>query len=72
MKPLMIHLDEQTLAALNRVGGPDESKRSNFVRQAIRRAVRQEEYRAMRDAYRKQPHLAHVADDWSTAEEFKA
>ncbi|HWY48522.1 MAG TPA: hypothetical protein VNX70_14140, partial [Bryobacteraceae bacterium] len=32
-------------------------KRSAFVRQAIRRAVRQAEYRAMRDAYRKRPML---------------
>jgi hypothetical protein len=42
------------------------------VRQAIRRAVRQAEYRAMRDAYRKQPDSAQDADDWSTVEEFKS
>ncbi len=52
MKPLLIQLDEQTLVALNRVAAPDKRKRSEFVRQAIRRAVRQAEYRAMRDAYR--------------------
>jgi len=46
-------------------------KRSEFVRQAIRRAVRQAEYRAMRDAYRKQPDSAQDADDWSNTEEFK-
>ena len=46
-------------------------KLSEFVRQVILRAVRQAEYRAMRDAYRKQPDSARDADDWSTPEEFK-
>ena len=66
MKPLLIQLDEQTLIALNRVAAPGRRKRSEFVRQAIRKAVRQAEYRAMRDAYRKQPDSALDADDWST------
>jgi predicted transcriptional regulator len=70
MKPLLIQLDEQTLAALNRVASPDKRQRSEFVRQAIRKAVRLAEYRAMRDAYRKHPDSAR-ADDWSTPEEFK-
>jgi metal-responsive CopG/Arc/MetJ family transcriptional regulator len=70
MKLLLIQLDEQTLVALNRVAARDKRKRSEFVRQAIRRAVRQAEYRAMRDAYRKQPDSPHAADDWSTGEEF--
>lgn len=38
---------------------------------AIRRAIRQAEYREMREAYRKQPDSAVDADDWSTAEEYK-
>jgi metal-responsive CopG/Arc/MetJ family transcriptional regulator len=71
MKPLLIQLDEQTLVALNRVVSPDERKRSEFVRQAIRRAVRQAEYRAMRDAYRKHPDSPQDADDWSNTQEFK-
>jgi hypothetical protein len=45
------------------------TKAIGFVRQAILRAVRQAEYRAMRDAYRKQPDSAQP-DDWSTSEEF--
>jgi metal-responsive CopG/Arc/MetJ family transcriptional regulator len=72
MKPLLIQLDEQTLVALNRVAAPGKRKRSEFVRQAIRQAIRRAEYRAMRDAYRKQPDSALDADDWSTPEEFKA
>ena len=71
MKTFLIQLDDQTLAALNRVAEPGKRKRSEFVRQAIRKAIRQAEYRAMREAYRKQPDSSSDADDWSTAEEYK-
>jgi metal-responsive CopG/Arc/MetJ family transcriptional regulator len=71
MKQLLIQLDESTLAALNRIAAPDKRKRSEFIRQAIRKAVRQAEYRAMREAYRQQPDSATDADDWSTPEEFQ-
>ena len=64
MKPLLIQLDEQTLVALNRVAAPDKRKRSEFIRQAIRQAIRRAEFRAMRDAYRKQPDLPLDVDDW--------
>jgi metal-responsive CopG/Arc/MetJ family transcriptional regulator len=70
MKALLVQLDEQTLVALKRVAAP--RKRSEFVRQAIRKAIRRAEYRAMRDAYLQQPDSAVDGDDWSTAEEFKA
>jgi metal-responsive CopG/Arc/MetJ family transcriptional regulator len=70
MKSLLIQLDEQTLIALNRLAAPGKRKRSEFVREAIRKAIRQAEYRAMREAYRKQPDSAADADDWSTPEEF--
>jgi hypothetical protein len=46
-------------------------KQSAFVREAIRRAVRHAEYRAMSYAYRKQPDSAQDADDWSNTEEFE-
>ena len=72
MKPLLIQLDEPTMAALNRVAAPGRRRRSEFVRQAIRKAIRQAEYDAIREAYRKQPDSTLDADDWSTAEEFKA
>lgn len=64
MKPFLIQLDEQTLVALNRVVAPGKRQRSEFVRQAIRSAIRQAEYRAMREAYRKQPDSAEDAGDW--------
>jgi metal-responsive CopG/Arc/MetJ family transcriptional regulator len=70
MKNVLVQLDEHTLAALNRIAAPGQRKRSEFIRQAIRRAVRQAEYRAMREAYRKQPDSEVEADQWTTFEEF--
>lgn len=70
MKSLLVQLDEQTLDALNQIASPGKRQRSEFIRQAIRRAVREAEYKAIRDAYRKQPDSASDADDWSTAEEY--
>jgi metal-responsive CopG/Arc/MetJ family transcriptional regulator len=72
MKALLIHLDDQTMLALNRVAAPGKRKRSEFVRQAIRQAIRRAEFRAIRDAYRNQPDSSLEVDDWSTPEEFKA
>ena len=71
MKPLLIQLDQQTLADLNRVASPEKRKRSEFIRQAIRKAIRQAEFREMREAYRRQPDAATDADDWSTSEDYK-
>ncbi|MGA3079634.1 MAG: ribbon-helix-helix protein, CopG family [Bryobacteraceae bacterium] len=41
MKPLLIQVDEHTLTALNRIAAPGKRQRSEFVRQAIRKALRQ-------------------------------
>jgi metal-responsive CopG/Arc/MetJ family transcriptional regulator len=71
MKNVLVQLDEQTLASLNRIAAPGQRKRSEFIRQAIRRAVRQAEYRAMREAYRKQPDSVLESDDWAPFEEYK-
>ena len=71
MKSLILQLDDQTLAALNRIAAPNQRKRSEFIRQAIRKAIRHEEFKAMREAYRKQPDSAVDSDDWSTAEDYQ-
>jgi len=62
---------EQTLTGLNPVAAPGKRQRSEFARQAIRKAIREAEYDAMREAYRKQPDSTLDADDWSTAEAYK-
>ena len=69
MKPILISMDPQALASLNRVA-PGKRKRSEFIRKAICDAIRQAEFRAMRDAYEMLPDLNEPGDDWSNAEEF--
>jgi hypothetical protein len=59
-----------TINALNRVA-PGKRKRSEFIRQSIRKAIRHGEYQAMRVAYSKQPDSILDADDWSTSEPYK-
>ena len=71
MPSILIHLDEQLLQALNKVALAKTRKRADFVRSAVRDAIRRQEYEQMRDAYRKQPDAAAEADDWSNAEEWK-
>ena len=70
VKSIVIKLDEQTLTALNRVAGGKQ--RSAFVRQAIRRAIRDAEYRAIYQAYCKAPDSILDCDDWSAAEAYRA
>jgi hypothetical protein len=45
--------------------------RAEFIRQAVRNAIRKREYEAIREAYLRQPDSADDADDWSNADEWK-
>jgi hypothetical protein len=56
---------------LKRVRKPGKRKKSEFVLQAIRKAIREVEYRGMREAYLKQPDSSLDPDDWSMAEEYR-
>jgi len=69
MPSLLVHLDEATYEALNQVVA--KSHRAEFVRVAIREAIRRREYADMRLAYSKQPDLASEADSWSGCEKFE-
>ncbi len=71
MKSLLIQLDDTTYKALNQVAPARKRVRSEFIRQAIREAVRSAEYAAMKQAYLAQPDSEAEADDWSAAEDFK-
>jgi hypothetical protein len=70
MKSVRIHLDEPSYAALNHIA-PAKHVRAEFIREAIRKAIRKVEYERIRLAYLAQPDSAGEADDWSTAEEYK-
>jgi predicted transcriptional regulator len=68
---ILIQLDEATFKALNQVAPAAKRKRTEFVRQAVREAIRRAEFSRIREAYIRQPDSAADADDWSTFESFK-
>jgi predicted transcriptional regulator len=70
MPSLLIHLDDATCKALDKIAPAKQRKRAEFIRQAVRAAIRDHEYARMREAYRRQPDSASEADDWSSSEEF--
>jgi metal-responsive CopG/Arc/MetJ family transcriptional regulator len=72
MKSLLVQLDESTYRALNRVAPSAKRKRAEFVRTAIRKAIRETEEEHTRLAYLERPDSESEADDWSSAEEWKA
>jgi len=71
MKALLVHLDEGTYRALSEIAPPASRRRARFVRDAIRKAVREAEYARIRKAYEARPDSESESDDWSTAEEYK-
>jgi len=71
MTSILIQLDDGTVRALNRVAPPKSRRRAEFIREAIRRAVRDAEYSAMRRAYLERPDSESEADAWANSEEYK-
>ena len=71
MKSLLVQLDEPTYRALNRIAPAAKRQRAEFVRSAIRKAIRQTGEERTRLAYLKHPDSEAEADDWSNAEEWK-
>jgi len=72
MKSLLIQLDDATYRALNRVAPPAKRQRAEFVRCALRKAIRKAEEERIRLAYMRQPDSEAEADDWSTTEEWRS
>jgi metal-responsive CopG/Arc/MetJ family transcriptional regulator len=71
MKSLIVQLDEPTLRALDRVAPPAKRMRAEFIRAAIRAAIRATEEERTRRAYLARPDSEGEADDWSNADEWK-
>ena len=71
MKSLLVQIDEATFRSLNRVAPTAKRQRAEFVRTAIRKAIREAEEEHMRKAYLAQPDFGAETDDWSNAEEWK-
>jgi metal-responsive CopG/Arc/MetJ family transcriptional regulator len=68
---ILIQFDEPLLQSLNKVAPAAKRHREEFIRQAVREAIRKREYEAIREAYLRQPDSAEHADNWSNAEEWK-
>ena len=71
MPSILIQVDEPLLRSLNKVAPAASRRRAEFIRQAVREAIRKREYEQIREAYRLQPDSAEDADDWANAEEWK-
>ncbi|MEO8661320.1 MAG: hypothetical protein ABI693_22810 [Bryobacteraceae bacterium] len=59
------------MRSLNKVAPAAKRQRAEFIRQALRDAIRKREYDQIREAYRLQPDSAEVADDWFNAAVWK-
>ena len=62
MNQVLIELDDRTLARLNKVAPPRARKRSEFIREAIRRALDAQVEDQMDRAYRETPQDATEVD----------
>ena len=71
MPSILIQIDEPTLRSLNKIAPAAKRQRAEFIRQAVKEAIRKREYEQIREAYLLQPDAAADADDWSSAEEWK-
>jgi len=71
MASILIELDDTTYRRLNAVAPSAKRQRSEFVRTAIKEAIRKHEFARMRAAYLKTPDTETAADDWSGCEEFE-
>jgi len=71
MASILIQLDDATLKSLNRIAPAAKRRRAEFIRQAVKEAIRKKEYEQIREAYLRRPDSAADADDWSNADEWK-
>jgi predicted transcriptional regulator len=71
MPSILIQIDDATLKSLNKIAPAAKRQRAEFIRQAVKEAIRKQEYRQIHEAYVRQPDSAAEADDWSSAEEWK-
>ena len=71
MPSILIQVDEPLMRSLNKVAPAAKRQRAEFIRQAVREAIRKCEYEQIREAYRLQPDSVEDGDDWSNAEEWK-
>ena len=72
MKSILVQLDDNTALLLDRVAPAAKRQRAQFIRHALMKAVMEAEEQRTRSAYLRQPDYEAEADDWSSAEEYRA
>ena len=72
MKSILIQLDEPTHRLLERVAPVAKRQRARFIRAALLKALMEAEEARTHAAYQAKPDSEEEADDWSSAEEFRA
>jgi predicted transcriptional regulator len=70
MSQVLIHFDEATLKAIDRIAPAAKRKRADFIRKAVKDAIFREETERMRQAYRLQPDTAEGSETWELPEEW--
>lgn len=68
MPQVLVHFDEATLQAIDRVAPKASRKRAEFIRSAVKDALFHLETERMRLAYLRQPDTAEGADKWELPE----
>jgi len=71
MPQVLIHFDEATLKAIDRVAPAAKRKRADFIRRAVKDAIFRQETDRMRAAYLLQPDASEGSDAWELPEEWK-
>ena len=71
MPQVLIHFDDATLKAIDRIAPAAKRKRADFIRRAVKDAIFQKETDQMREAYQLQPDSAEDSDTWELPEEWK-
>jgi predicted transcriptional regulator len=69
MSQVLIHFDEATLKAIDRIAPATKRKRADFIRQAVKDAIFRQEAERMREAYRLQPDSEADSETWDLPEE---
>ena len=71
MPQILIHVDEVTLRAIDRIAPAARRKRADFIRQAVKDAIFRNETERMREAYRLQPDSAEGSEIWELPERWE-
>ena len=71
MPQVLIHFDEATLKAIDRIAPSANRKRADFIRRAVKDEIFRLETERMRKAYRLQPDSTDDSDTWELPEEWK-